>query len=123
MSKINKYIRDSTDKKDLNNQKLEILEYARKKDLRVDEFVEITISSRKTTKQRSIDEVLQTLTDSDTLIVTELSRLGRRTIDLIALINDTSCLYYPRHSSQAEPRHYRHDMNSQIVITLFFSVC
>jgi DNA invertase Pin-like site-specific DNA recombinase len=66
----------STDKQDLNNQKLEILEYAREKDLKIDDFVQITISSRRTTKQRRIDEVMQTLVGSDTLIVTELSRLG-----------------------------------------------
>jgi DNA invertase Pin-like site-specific DNA recombinase len=68
-----------TCKQDLGNQKLEILEWARKKDLKIDEFVEITISSRKTRKQRRIEEVLQMLADSDTLIVTELSRLGRST--------------------------------------------
>jgi DNA invertase Pin-like site-specific DNA recombinase len=70
-------LRTSTDKQDLNNQKLEILEWARKKDLKIDEFVQITMSSRKTRKQRRIEEVLQMLADSDTLIVTELSRLGR----------------------------------------------
>jgi DNA invertase Pin-like site-specific DNA recombinase len=72
----------------LNNQKLEILEYARKKDLKIDDFIEITISSRKTTKQRRIEEVLQTLADSDTPIVTELSRLGRSTAEVVALINE-----------------------------------
>lgn len=34
------YIRTSCDKQDLNNQKLEILEYARKKDIKVDDFIE-----------------------------------------------------------------------------------
>ena len=51
-----------------------------KKDLKIDEFVEITMSSRKTRKQRRIEEVLQMLADSDTLIVTKLSRLGRSTV-------------------------------------------
>lgn len=71
MTKTVAYIRASTDKQDLNNQKLEILEYARQHSLTVDEFVEITISSRKTSKQRRIDELLGKLADSDTLIVTE----------------------------------------------------
>jgi DNA invertase Pin-like site-specific DNA recombinase len=48
MSQTIAYVRTSTDKQDLSNQKLEILEWARKKDLKIDEFVEITISSRKT---------------------------------------------------------------------------
>ena len=47
MGKIVAYLRASTDKQDLNHQKLEILEFARKKEIRIDEFVEITISSRK----------------------------------------------------------------------------
>ena len=88
MSKTIAYIRTSTDKQDLNNQKLDILEFARKRELKVDEFVEITISSRKTSKQRRIDEVLERLGDSDTLVVTELSRLGRSTAEVIALINE-----------------------------------
>ncbi len=82
------YLRASTDKQDLNNQKLEILEYARGKNLKVDEFIEITVSSRKTSKQRRIDELLEKLGDFDTLIVTELSRLGRSTSEVIALVNE-----------------------------------
>jgi DNA invertase Pin-like site-specific DNA recombinase len=82
------YLRASTDKQDLNNQKLEILEFARQKELRVDEFIAITVSSRKTSKQRRIDELLEKLADSDTLIVTELSRLGRSTSEVIALVNE-----------------------------------
>lgn len=58
MSKIVAYLRASTDKQDLNHQKLELLEFARKKSLSIDEFVEITISSRKSSKQRRIDELL-----------------------------------------------------------------
>jgi DNA invertase Pin-like site-specific DNA recombinase len=82
------YLRASTGKQDLNNQKLEILEFARQKELRVDEFIAITVSSRKTSKQRRIDELLEKLADSDTLIVTELSRLGRSTSEVIALVNE-----------------------------------
>jgi len=42
---------------------------------------------RSITKWR-IEEVLQMLADSDTLIVTELSRLGRSTAEVIALVNE-----------------------------------
>src|SRR5688572_7981974 len=48
-----------------------------KKNLHVDESVAITVSSRKTSKQRRLDELLHTLSELDTLIVTELSHLGR----------------------------------------------
>ena len=75
MNKTIAYIRASNSKQDVNNQKLEILEFARRENLQVDEFMQITISSRKSSKQRRIDELLEKLVDSDTLIVTELSRL------------------------------------------------
>lgn len=90
MGKIIAYIRASTDKQDVNNQKLEILEYARNKKLHINDFIEITISSRKTTKQRRIDELVEKLQTSDTLVVTELSRLGRSTAEVISLINELS---------------------------------
>lgn len=90
MGKIIAYIRASTDKQDVNNQKLEILEYARNKNIHINDFIEITISSRKTTKQRRIDELVEKLQTSDTLVVTELSRLGRSTAEVISLINELS---------------------------------
>ena len=86
MGKTIAYLRASTDKQDLKNQKLEILEWAHKKSVHVDDFVEITISSRKTSKQRRIDEMLQTLQYSDTLVVTELSRLGRSTAEVFEVV-------------------------------------
>jgi DNA invertase Pin-like site-specific DNA recombinase len=58
MSKIIAYIRASTDKQDLSHQKLEILEFARKQHLRIDDFVEMTISSRETSRKRRLDELL-----------------------------------------------------------------
>jgi DNA invertase Pin-like site-specific DNA recombinase len=71
------YLRTSTDKQDLNNQKLEILEYARQNAFQIDDF--IAISSRKDRRARRIEELLEKLKSGDTLIVTELSRLGRST--------------------------------------------
>lgn len=50
-------------------QKLEILEFARNKKLTISDFVEIAISSRKTSKQRRIDERVEMLYEADTLIV------------------------------------------------------
>ena len=66
MAKTIAYIRTSTDKQDLNNQKLEIFEFAKKNKLEVDDFIQMTISSRKTSKERRIDEMLLTLEDADT---------------------------------------------------------
>lgn len=88
MSKVLAYLRTSTDKQDLDQQRLQILEYARTHQLAVDEFIAITISSRKTDKERRVDELLELLEEGDTLLVTELSRLGRSTGQVIALIDE-----------------------------------
>ena len=61
MAKTIAYIRVSTDKQDVNNQRLEILDHARKNDLKVDEFIESEVSSRKSQKHRRIDELLNRL--------------------------------------------------------------
>ncbi|MBU0478044.1 recombinase family protein [bacterium] len=119
MGKTVAYIRTSTDKQDLNNQKLEVLEFARKKNLKVDEFVEITISSRKTTKQRRIDDLMQKLVGSDTLIVTELSRLGRSTAEVISLINELIGRNIRVIAIKQNLDILKQDMNSKIIITLF----
>ena len=119
MSQIIAYLRTSTDKQDLNNQKLEILEWARKKEMKVNEFVQITMSSRKTSKQRRIEEVLQTLNDSDILVVTELSRLGRSTAEVIALVNELVARTIRVIILKQNLDISQHDMTSKIVITLF----
>jgi DNA invertase Pin-like site-specific DNA recombinase len=119
MGKVIAYLRASTDKQDLNHQKLEILEFARRQTLHIDEYVEITISSRKTSKQRRIDELMQLLSEHDTLIVTELSRLGRSTAEVIALVNALIARNIRVITIKQNLDIARHDMNSKIVITLF----
>lgn len=86
MSKILGYIRVSTDKQTLQNQKHKILEYAYHKDMKIEKFIEIEISSRKKQKERLLDEVFDTLKDGDTLIATELSRLGRNMLEILNLV-------------------------------------
>lgn len=119
MKKTVAYIRASTDKQDLNHQKLELLEFARKKSMTIDEFMEITISSRKTTKQRRVNELVEKLNPQDTLIVTELSRLGRSTAEVIALVNalvkrSIRVIVLKQNLDINEQ-----DMNSKIILTLF----
>ena len=87
MSKYLAYLRTSTDKQDLNNQKMEILEYANKDGIHIDNFIAVAASSRRTHRARRIDELLEQLNLGDTLIVTELSRLGRSTGEVIDLID------------------------------------
>jgi DNA invertase Pin-like site-specific DNA recombinase len=119
MKKTVAYIRASTDKQDLNHQKLELLEFARKKSMAIDEFMEITISSRKTTKQRRVDELVEKLNPQDTLIVTELSRLGRSTAEVIALVNALVKRAIRVIVLKQNLDISQQDMNSKIILTLF----
>lgn len=119
MAKTIAYIRASTDKQDLNNQKLEIFEFAKKNKLEVDDFIQMTISSRKNSKERRIDEMLSILNDADTLIVTELSRLGRSTAEVIGLINELIKKQVRVIAIKQNLDIKQHDMNSKIMITLF----
>jgi len=119
MAKTLAYLRASTNKQETNNQKLEILEFARKKEMQIDDYIELTISSRKSQKQRRIDELISRLNSSDTLIVTELSRLGRSTAEVIALVNalveNNVRVVILKQNMDIN----QHDMNSKIIITLF----
>ena len=77
MARTLAYLRTSTDKQDINHQKVEILEYARRERIHIDDFITISISSKR-----------ERLSDGDMLIVTELSRLGRSTGEVIDLIDE-----------------------------------
>ncbi len=119
MSRTIAYIRASTDKQDLNNQKLQVLDFAQRHDLKIDDFIEITVSSRKSRKQRRIQELTEMLADSDTLIVAELSRLGRSTSEVIALVNELlhrniRVIIIKQNLDMAQ-----HDMGSKIMVTMF----
>ena len=81
------YIRVSTGAQDLNAQKLAILEFARAKGVKVDQIVEATASSRKSSQTRRIDELMDNLEKGDFLIVSELSRLGRSLGQIIDIID------------------------------------
>lgn len=81
------YIRVSSDKQDLQKQRHLLLEYANTYRLVVDEFIEVEISSRKQPTQRKIDQILFKLQKNDTLLVAELSRLGRNMLETLNIIN------------------------------------
>ena len=80
------YIRVSTEQQSLQNQKHKILEYAQQHKILIDELIELEISSKKSQKERKIDILLDKLKDGDTLICTELSRLGRNMLEILNLV-------------------------------------
>jgi len=119
MAKTIAYIRTSTLKQDNDNQKLEIYEYARTHQLEIDEFLMAQASSSKTQLHRRIEELLEKLETADTVIVTEISRLGRSTAEVIQLINGMVERGIRVIAIKQNLDLKQQDMNSKIVITLF----
>ena len=79
------YLRVSSDKQDLTNQKHEVLEYANNEKMGNVTFVEETISSRVNLEKRDINNLILKMQEGDTLLVTELSRIGRSTMEVMSI--------------------------------------
>ncbi len=82
------YLRVSTDQQELKNQKFAILEFCQKEGIQIDDWLEISISSRKSVRARRIDDLLGMVESGDRIIVSELSRLGRSVGQISILVND-----------------------------------
>lgn len=87
MGKVVAYIRVSTDTQDINTQRLEVLDYAQKRGLLINQFIELEASTRRSQRARQIDFLFDSLGEGDTLILAELSRLGRSVNEIINLVN------------------------------------
>lgn len=74
------YMRVSTDKQDVDNQRGVILEYANKHGIKKIEFIIEVTSSRKS--DRAIFQLIDRLLPDDNIIIFELSRLGRSMVEL-----------------------------------------
>ena len=81
------YLRVSTAQQDVRSQRLAILEYARKHDFRIDDFIEATASRQASEKRRWLDELMHVLQRGDRLVVSELSRLGRSLGQIVAILD------------------------------------
>ncbi len=80
------YIRVSTDHQNVENQQHEILTYAHANHIKIDYWISETISSRKPLSERKLGKLLSRLKKGDTLIATELSRLGRNLLEVMGIL-------------------------------------
>ena len=80
------YLRVSTAPQDVRSQRLAILEYARKHDFRIDDFIEATASGQASEKRRRLDELMNVLRRGDRLVVSEISRLDGEESKSVALL-------------------------------------
>lgn len=81
------YIRVSTDKQTVENQRFEISSYCTKNNLVIDRWIEETISGTKNYQVRKLGRLLRAMNKNDVLICAELSRLGRNLLMIMSILN------------------------------------
>ncbi len=80
------YLRLYKDKNELIKQKNAINKYAETLDVAVDGFIEVETYSKKMAHEKRIDFLLSKVQKGDTLIVAELSRMGRNILEVLNLL-------------------------------------
>jgi DNA invertase Pin-like site-specific DNA recombinase len=84
------YIRVSTDKQDLDNQRHGVIEYAKKNKLEPLTFFEDTASGKKSWKDRDLGKLLEQASAGDVLLVAEISRLARSTLQVLEILQEAA---------------------------------
>ena len=80
------YLRVSTDKQDAQNQKYGLLDYCHHKKINELKFVEDSVSGSVSWKERAICEILTKAKAGDLIVVSEISRLGRSTLQVLEIL-------------------------------------
>ena len=81
------YIRVSSDKQTVENQRFEINNYCEKQGLTIDGWIEETISGTKNYTKRALGKLLKRVNKDDVIICSELSRLGRNLFMIMEILN------------------------------------
>lgn len=81
------YIRTSTDKQNNENQHYEIEQFAKNNNIKIDRWIEETISSKKDLEERKLGKLLKKIKQDDIIIASELSRLGRNLLQVMSILH------------------------------------
>ncbi|MCR4734492.1 MAG: master DNA invertase Mpi family serine-type recombinase [Treponema sp.] len=81
------YIRVSSDKQTVENQRFEILKFVKDKNVIIDEWIEETISGTVSPKKRNLGKLIEKVVKGDVIICSELSRLGRNMFMIMSILN------------------------------------
>jgi DNA invertase Pin-like site-specific DNA recombinase len=117
------YVRVSTQDQNLDSQKNLISRFVMERKLIIDEWIELEMSSRKTTAQRRLDELLEKLNPDDGVIASELSRLGRSIKETLSLIETIvhekkARLILVKQGLDINPQE-KDDVTNKVLITVF----
>lgn len=81
------YIRVSTDKQTVENQRYEINTFCQKLNIHIDGWIEETISGTKNFDKRKLGDLLKIVQKDDLIICAELSRLGRNLFMIMEILH------------------------------------
>lgn len=81
------YIRVSSDKQTVENQRFEINNFCEKNNMQIDGWIEETISGTKAYNKRQLGTLLRKVKKDDLIICAELSRLGRNLFMIMEILN------------------------------------
>lgn len=81
------YIRVSSDKQTVENQRFEINNFCERNNIVIDDWIEETISGTKNYTKRQLGRLLRKVRKDDIIICSELSRLGRNLFMIMEILN------------------------------------
>ena len=82
------YVRVSTDKQTVENQKFEISRFCETNDMMIYKWIEECISGVKSIQDRKLGNLLKRMKKDDILICSEISRLGRNLLMIMSILNE-----------------------------------
>lgn len=82
------YIRVSTDKQTMENQRYEINQFCKTNHTIIDKWMTETISGNIDVENRELGPLLEKMKSGDILVCTELSRLGRNLLMIMGVLNE-----------------------------------
>lgn len=81
------YIRVSTDKQTVENQRFEIENFVQKENIKIDRWIEETVSGTVSVEKRKLGTLLRKLKKGDILVASEISRLGRNLLQIMSILH------------------------------------
>ena len=81
------YIRVSSDKQTVENQRFEIMRFCKENRLTIDGWIEETISGTQAYSKRRLGKLLNKVSKGDLIICSELSRLGRSLFMIMEILS------------------------------------
>lgn len=83
------YLRVSTDKQTILNQKSEVINFCHRQELKITMWCTETVSGTKKESERELGTLLKKLQKGDVLIITEVSRLSRKMMNIMNIIHQS----------------------------------